>query len=208
MVRDNEGRWLNLRVRSDDEGTEIFFTAPDDNIRSVKAMNFISHYVYYWKKDDHALYRAIYNTATEPEVLAATGADADNKNRSANQRRLSAMTLAYRSGAPYAWTDSAEMAEVMDQEPRRAVVRNVFGFDVRCYTEPKGEAGDDAGSPTWEDHTQLPLFIEIELRVADDQHAGFFEDELARSGTLSERLRKKAQALRHHRPHDQPRHQR
>lgn len=189
MVRTNADRWLNFRVVADDDSTTVFFTAPDDNIRNVRGLNFISHYAYFWNKEDHALYRAVYNTASDPDILSATGSDADNKSRSANQKRLTAMTLAYRSGSPYGWTTSDEFKDVMDQGPHQAIVKNVFGFEVRCYTQPKSEGGE--ADLSWEDHTSLPLFVELELLVSDDQLIGAMENEMATNGTLSDEWKRK-----------------
>jgi len=188
MVRVNKDRWLNFKVEEDDDRTKIFFTSPDDSLRSVRSLNFISHYVYYWDKEAQAIYRGVYNTSSDPSILSATGADADNKDTAANQKRLTSMTLAYKSGSPYGWTFSGEMKALMDQKVHNAVVQNVFDFKVRCFKKTKRE--DPEGSPVWDDHTSLPLFVELEIFVADNRSRAALRRELARTGELSEKSRK------------------
>ena len=194
MVRVNDNRWLNLKVEeieNDEEtaGTRVFFTAPDDSLRSVRTLNFISHYAYFWKKEDQALYRAVYNTRVDPEPLAQTASHPDNSNRTANQNRLANMTLAYRSGTPYGWTESDEMKELMDQEPYDAILRNVFDFKVHCYDKPKSQNPNVEG--TWNDPQKLPLFVELEIFVSNSQAAASLRKELESTGELSEESRKK-----------------
>ena len=191
MVRNRPQRWLNLKVEDDDDATTIFFTAPDDSIRSVSRLNFISHYAYFWDKENLALHRAVYNTTTDPSFLEATATDADNKNRAANQQRLTAMTLAYRSGSAYGWTQSDEMKELMEQEPHQAILHHVFAFNVRCLRSANATA-----ESTWNDPDELPLYVELELRVADRRMAGKFRDEFEETGELSEESLKKKKKLR------------
>lgn len=194
IVRDNQDRWLNLRVleiESDDEkeGTQIFFTSPDDNIRSIRTLNFISHYVYFWDKEEHSLYRAVYNTQVDPEPLAKTASDASNRDQSANQRRLKEMTLAYRYSDPYGWTESPEMEELMEQEKHQAILDNVFDFKILCYEEPKSTGGEP--ETTWEDPRRLPKFIELELHVANANMVAGLRKEIEKSGELSEESKRK-----------------
>lgn len=194
IVRNNEDRWLNLRVLEiesdeDEEGTQIFFTSPDDNLRSISTLNFISHYVYFWNKKEHSLYRAVYNTQVDPEPLANTASDASNRDRSANQRRLKEMTLAYRFGEPYGWTESEEMEELMEQEKHQAILNNVFDFKIRCYEEPKSTEPEP--ETTWEDPRRLPRFIEMELYVANSNMVAGLRKEIEESGELSEESRRK-----------------
>lgn len=195
MVRKEKDRWLNLKIEDDQDRTAIFFTAPDENLRSVRALNFISHYVYYWDKERNAVYRGVYNTRTDPEILQSTAADAANQDREANQSRLTRMTLAYRSGSPYGWTRSSEMGELMDQEPQYAILRHVFGFNVRSFTKPKSEASSsrssDEGEVRWENPESLPLFVEIELLVSDNRAAAGFRREISQNGSLSEESQKR-----------------
>ena len=70
-----------------------------------------------WKEEEQAFYRAVYNTRTDPRFLKSTASDAENKNTTANQQRLTKMTLAYRSGSAYGWTSSKEIKDIMDQDP-------------------------------------------------------------------------------------------
>jgi len=135
------------------------------------------------------LYRAIYNTRIDPEPLAKTGADAQNKNREANQQRLSDMTLAYRSSGPYGWTKSDEMKELMDQEPYQAILKNVFDFKVHCYKQPKSESLES--TTVWEDSESLPLFIEFEIFVAQNSMVAGLQKEVEANGELSEESRRK-----------------
>ena len=99
------------------------------------------------------------------------------------------MTLAYRSGSPYGWTSSREMEELMDQELHQAVLQDVYGFDVRSFQDLKRNG--DPGETTWNDHTSLPLFVEIEIRVADEANKRLVEYELETKGELSEETEKK-----------------
>ena len=68
-------------------------------------------------------------------------------------------------------------------------MRNVFEFNVRCFKDPKSETSKS--EPYWNDPARLPLFIELELLVAEGRMAAGFRQELADNGKLSEKSRSK-----------------
>jgi prepilin-type N-terminal cleavage/methylation domain-containing protein len=185
LCRNNPNRWLNFRVKEDQKGIYIYFTAPDEALDSTLDMSFISHYAWYYRKADRAVYRAIYNTRLYPDDLLSTAASSDNDNSQANRNRLKDMTLAYQHNAPYGWTEDPRFTRLLDQPGYKALLNKVYRFEVRCYDRPAGSPNARPKN-TWDDHASLPVYVELVVGVAKGGVARRAEQELASHGKLTE----------------------
>ena len=148
-------------------------------------MSFITHYAWYWRKADRALYRAAYNTQLFPQDLLDTESSVNNDNSRANANRLSEMTLAYQQSTPYGWVRDTRFRALLVQPAYKAMLTQVYDFEVRCYTEPAGTPGA-VPLNTWEDHRSLPVHVELVIGIAKRGVARRADLELENFGELRE----------------------
>lgn len=153
----------------------LAFTVPDEKVRSLKTMSFVTHYAYLWDAIKGRLYRATYDTEVYRDVLedSSISASESGKDESANVKRLRNLTLSYALGPT--WPTSPEfyraIQAVATEGQEIPILRNVYDFKVKCHEDASGASV----APSWPaSRGELPYYVELILGVARDEDVPIF----------------------------------